>query len=142
MYDLQGPKHCLYHDTDLFMQSWVSEDTDCPSFAEYQGKVNAYQGDCHKAPTHNYQPYITSEYMKSPEGCKLHLYFITEEQNRLCVMTSPTCKCGPSCKEIIKEHSMVNYKCWPKDSAPSEVKSNYPTPGYVEKPVPESAERI
>ena len=63
MYDLQGPKHCLYHDTDLFMQSWVSEDTDCPSFAEYQGKVNAYQGDCHKAPTHNYQPYITSEYM-------------------------------------------------------------------------------
>ena len=62
MYDFQGPKHCLYRDTELFMQSWVSEDTDCPKYADYQQHVHQFQDGCHKAPTHNYQPYITAEY--------------------------------------------------------------------------------
>ena len=77
MYDFQGPKHCLYKNTEIFMRSWVSEDTDCPKYAEYQKQIHDFQKDCHKAPTHNYQPYITAEYKSKLNFMKvLYIYKI------------------------------------------------------------------
>ena len=57
-FDLQGPKHCLYDQKhyNTYYKSWVSEQTDCPKFADYKSEVASFQKTCVKAFEHDYMP--------------------------------------------------------------------------------------
>ena len=51
MFELQGPKHCLYDDQHqkLFYKSFISEKIGCPYFDAWENEVKQFQANCTKA---------------------------------------------------------------------------------------------
>ena len=103
MFDLQGPKHCLYDDQhhELFYKSYVSEETDCPNFAAWKDEVKQFQAQCTKSFTHDYQPAITHNYF-----CKYSRFYLLYIQllmnsKRYLITTSETNNWNYLCSSIL-----------------------------------------
>lgn len=142
-FDLQGPKHCLY-DTkhyETFYKSWVSEETDCPSYNDYKTEVKNFQGSCTKAYTHDYRPDMTNNYYDEQHYCKHWYYDLKQLTDKLCVSVSPVSKCNSDCKVKFQERDqMVTYKCWMTKDAPQKIKDIFKSPKEQVKPVAEQGD--
>ncbi|KAB7495672.1 Hemolymph clottable protein [Armadillidium nasatum] len=118
--ELVGPKKCVYDDSQMFTASWTGESENCDAavLKEYRKEVEDFQTKC--------KPYDGQpiESVVNPRCLFFGWKILTISDHSYCISANPLPFCSSQCDiKKVKTVEMA-YKCWPKEKAPSRLRTS------------------